>query len=283
LGIFGARHHSKSIHLQGVLVTTVSPPGLPVYDYQPGEGPALVFLHYWGGTARTWQPVIDRLPGRATLSIEARGWGRSRDLSGPYTLEQLAQDTRDVIAYAGLTDYVLVGHSMGGKVAQLVAATRPAGLIGLILVGSGPAMPAVTPEYQEGLSHAYDTDETVAAARDTVLTATPLSDDLKAQIVADSRSAAPDARAEWPLHGIAEDITSRTRAIEVPTLVIAGEHDHVEPVEVLRDNLLPYLARGVWHVIPRTGHLMPLEAPANLARILQAAPAGVFRPAPGQP
>jgi pimeloyl-ACP methyl ester carboxylesterase len=159
-------------------------------------------------------------------------------------------------------------------VAQLVAAARPAGLAGLMLVGSGPAKPAavVTPEYQEGLSHAYDSDETTAAARDTILTATPLSDDLKAQIVADSRAGAPEARVEWPLHGIAQDITREARNIEVPVLVIAGEHDHVEPVEVLRDNLLPYLARADLHVIPSSGHLIPLEAPADLALILQEAP-----------
>jgi pimeloyl-ACP methyl ester carboxylesterase len=41
---------------------------------------------------------------------------------------------------------------------------------------------------------------------------------------------------------------------------------------VLRDNLLPYLAQAELRVIPRTGHLSPLEAPADLARILQAAP-----------
>jgi len=265
-------------------VKTISQPDLPVYDYQPGEGPALVFLHYWGGSARTWQPVIGLLPGRAIVSIEARGWGRSRGLPGPYTLEQLAQDARDVIAHAGLEDYVLVGHSMGGKVAQLVAATRPAGLAGLVLVGPVPPRPpaTITPEFQEGLSHAYDTDESVAAGRDNILTATPLSDDLKAQIVTDSRAAVPEARNEWALHGIAQDITSQARAIEVPAIVIAGENDRLEPVEVLRDNLLPYLTKAELHVIPRTGHLMPLEAPADLARILQTAmPPAEPKPAHG--
>ncbi|MGI5230188.1 alpha/beta fold hydrolase [Actinoallomurus sp. CA-142502] len=248
--------------------------GLPAYDHRPGEGPTLVFLHYWGGAARTWRPVIDRLPGRGTLSIEARGWGRSRALPGPYTLEQLARDTRAVIADAGVTDYVLVGHSMGGKVAQLVAAARPAGLAGLVLVGPGPARPAavVTPEYREALSHAYDSDETTAAARDTVLTATPLSDDLRAQILADSRAGAPAARIEWPLHGIAQDITREARDIDVPVLVVAGEHDRVEPAGVLRDNLLPYLRRADLSVIPGSGHLIPLEAPDELALILRDAP-----------
>ncbi|WP_438875028.1 alpha/beta fold hydrolase [Winogradskya humida] len=241
---------------------------LPYYDHRKGTGPTLVFLHYWGGSARTWQPVIDRLPGRATLTIEARGWGRSRELPGPYTLDQLAQDTRAVIADAGLTDYVLVGHSMGGKVAQLVAATRPAGLRELVLVGSGPAKPApvVTPEYQRGLSHAYDSDESVAAVRDNVLTATPLSN--KDQIVEDSRAGNPEATAGWPLHGIAQDITREAREIEVPVLVIAGEHDQVEPVDVLRDNLMPYLRNAHLHVIPGAGHLMPLEAPGELANLV---------------
>jgi pimeloyl-ACP methyl ester carboxylesterase len=218
--------------------------------------------------------MIDGLPGRDTLSIEARGWGRSRALPGPYTLEQIVRDTRAVIADAGLTDYVLVGHSMGEKVAQLVATARPAGLVGLVLVGSAPAKPAavVTPDYQEALSHAYGSDETTAEARDKILTATPLSYDLKAQIVADSRASAPEARAEWPLHGITQHITHEARNIEVPVLVIAGEHDHVEPVEVLRDNLLPYLTRADFHVIPRSGHLMPLEAPADLALILGETP-----------
>lgn len=241
---------------------------LPTYDHRPGDGPTLVFLHYWGGAARTWRPVIDRLPGRATLAVEARGWGRSRELPGPYTLEQYALDTRAVVADAGVTDYVLVGHSMGGKVAQLVAAERPDGLAGLVLVGPAPARPVVPPEDRERLSHAYDSDETVAAARDTVLTATPLSDELKARIVADSRACAPAARLEWPLHGIAQDITGEAGNIEVPVIVVAGEHDRVEPVDVLRANLLPYLNRADLRVVPRSGHLVPLEAPAELASIL---------------
>ncbi|MEU3461255.1 alpha/beta hydrolase [Streptomyces sp. NPDC006733] len=240
---------------------------LPAYDHRPGTGPTLVFLHYWGGSARTWDLVVDRLAGRGALTVDFRGWSRSRGLSGPYTLRQLADDTLAQIADAGITDYVLVGHSMGGKVAQLIAATRPAGLRALILVGPGPARPAaqITPEYREGLSHAYDSDESVAGARDTVLTATALPESIRTQIVADSRSGTDAARTEWPLNGIAEDITEHTRRITVPALVVAGENDRVEPVDVLLAHLVPYLTAPDVTVIPHTGHLIPLEAPAALA------------------
>ncbi len=240
------------------------------YDHRRGSGTTLVFLHYWGGSARTWQPVIDRLPGRDTVAVDARGWGRSRELPGPYTLDQLARDVLDVVADAGLHDYVLVGHSMGGKVAQLAAATRPAGLTGLVLVAPGPALPAagVTEEYRRQLSRAYDSVDSVAGARDHILTATSLPDDLKAQVLADSRNSGPDARVAWPLDGIARDVTARTREIEVPVLVVGGEHDRVEPVEILRANLMPYLSKANLIVIPGSGHLIPLEAPDALAAVI---------------
>jgi pimeloyl-ACP methyl ester carboxylesterase len=242
----------------------------PTYHHRGGTGPTLVFLHYWGGSSRTWQPVIDRLGDRATLTIDARGWGQSRHLPGPYSLDRMARDVDRVVAEAGLSRYVLIGHSMGGKVAQLFAATHPVGLTGVALVGPGPAKPApaITPAYQRQLAHAYDSAESVAGARDHVLTATALTNEAKAQVVADSLSAGPEARTAWPLHGIAEDITAAARAIAVPVLVVAGEHDVVEPADVLRANLLPYLARAEFRLLPGTGHLMPLEAPDALAQLI---------------
>ena len=239
----------------------------PTYDHRAGAGPTLVFLHYWGGSSRTWDLVLERLATRDTLTVDFRGWSRSSGLPGPYTLQQLAEDTIAVIQDAGVSDYVLVGHSMGGKVAQLVAATRPVGLRGIVLVASGPAKPdaMITPEYQEALSHAYDSEESIIGARDHVLTATTLPENIAAQIVADSRSNSEGARAEWPLGGIAEDISERTRMVNVPALVIAGENDQVEPVDVLRKNLVPYLSSADFVIIPATGHLIPLEAPDALS------------------
>ncbi|KUN80958.1 hydrolase [Streptomyces bungoensis] len=253
-------------------MTRTQQPLLPTYDHRPGTGPTLVFLHYWGGSARTWDFVVDRLTGRDVLTVDFRGWSRSSGLPGPYTLGQLADDTLAVLADAGVTDYVLVGHSMGGKVAQLVAATRPVGLRGIVLVASGPAKPAaqITPEYREALSHAYDSDESTAGARDHVLTASELPASVKAQIATDSRAGADAARTEWPLRGIAEDITAHTRTVSVPALVVAGENDQVEPVDVLRDNLVPYLSQADFTVIPHTGHLIPLEAPADLVDAITA-------------
>lgn len=241
--------------------------GLPAYDHRSGAGPTLVFLHYWGGSARTWELVTERLPGRDIVTVDSRGWGRSRRLPGPYDLRQLAEDALAVVEEVGASDYVLVGHSMGGKVSQLVGAMQPSGLRGIVFVGSGPARPPgmMTPEYQETLSHAYDTGESIAFARDNVLSATSLSDELKAQIAEDSAASTDAARAEWPLRGIAEDVSEQTKRINVPSLVIAGENDQVEPPDFQRDHLLPFLSDAELRVIPQAGHLIPLEAPGALS------------------
>ncbi|GAA2310010.1 alpha/beta hydrolase [Nonomuraea roseoviolacea subsp. roseoviolacea] len=236
-----------------------------------GAGPALVFVHYWGGSAGTWNGVIDHLPpGQATVRFDQRGWGASQALPGPYHLDQLADDLARVAGTSVRGAFVLVGHSMGGKVSQLVAARRPAGLAGLVLVAPAPPQPpaTVTEEYRQGLSHAYDSPETVRHALDHVLTATPLPGILRDAAVRDSLAARAEARHEWPLRGIAQDVTGAARDIEVPVTVLAAADDVVEPPHVLRDHLLPHIPHATLTTVPGAGHLLPVEAPAAVATAL---------------
>ncbi|WP_214409655.1 alpha/beta fold hydrolase [Sphaerisporangium fuscum] len=235
-------------------------------------GPALVFVHYWGGSADTWNGVIGHLPpGQATVRFDQRGWGASRTLPGPYHLDQLADDLARVAETSVPGPYVLVGHSMGGKVSQLVAARRPAGLAGLVLVAPAPPQPpaTVTEEYRQGLSHAYDSPDTVRHALDHILTATPLPKTMRDIAVRDSLAAGVEARHEWPLHGIARDITRAARDIEVPVTVLAAENDVVEPPRVLRDHLLPHIRHATLTTVPDAGHLLPAEAPGAVAVALE--------------
>lgn len=239
---------------------------LPV-RVQAGQAPTLIFLHYWGGSGRTFDPVIARLaPGRAVVSYDHRGWGAARDLPGPYGISQLADDVLDVVQELGISPYVLAGHSMGGKVAQLVAARRPDGLAGLVLIAPAPPRPVVGAQAAEALSHAYDSRETVTDALENVLTSRPLPAGLREQVLTDSLAAGRDARLAWPLHGITQDITAAASAIEVPVQVLAGEHDRVEAPGTLEASLLSVIPHARMTVVEGTGHLSPLEAPGQIAR-----------------
>jgi pimeloyl-ACP methyl ester carboxylesterase len=240
---------------------------------QRGAGaPALVFLHYWGGSSRTWGRVIDALAREfRTVAIDQRGWGKSEAPAVGYALSDMANDAEAVIAALDLERFLLIGHSMGGKVSQLIASRRPRGLTGLALVAPSPPSPLNLPlDVRQGMVRAYDSRDSVIATVEQVLAPNGLDpDDLEA-VIADSLAGSPAAKVAWPLFASQEDITAAVAGIEVPTLVISGEGDRVDPPDVLRRELLPRIPQAQLHVLPGIGHLLPYEAPCDVAALIRA-------------
>lgn len=237
--------------------------------------PALVFLHYWGGSSRTWDDVIAALPNMyRSVAPDLRGWGDSDQPADHYALADLAGDVERVIDTLGLDRFVLIGHSMGGKVAQLLASRRPQGLAGLVLVAPSPPVPMkLPPEALAAMESAYGSRESVEATLDGMLCAKRLSPAHRRQVIEDSLRGGAQAKAAWPRHTSQEDISRELASIDVPTIVIAGELDRVDSVATLRDELLPRLPRTTqarMHVLPQTGHLSPLESPDQIAALLHA-------------
>jgi pimeloyl-ACP methyl ester carboxylesterase len=78
--------------------------GLNIHVEEQGSGnPALVFLHYYGGSSRTWHHVTSSLATRFhTVAIDHRGWGKSDAPAGNYGLTDLAADAEGVIAALNL-------------------------------------------------------------------------------------------------------------------------------------------------------------------------------------
>jgi uncharacterized protein (TIGR02246 family) len=238
---------------------------------QQGNGElALVFLHYYGGSSRTWDVVASALSDRYRIvATDHRGWGDSEAPADGYTIADMATDAQGVIEALGLRRYVLVGHSMGGKVAQMIASRRPSGLEGLVLVAPSPpsAMP-LSDEQRATLTGAYQTRESVEFVIDHVLTAKPLAPAQREQVIEDSLRGAPQAKAGWPNVAMREDITAATASIDAPTIVISGELDQVDHVATLEAELLPRIPHAAMHILPGVGHLSPLEAPTDLARLI---------------
>ena len=247
--------------------------GIELHVEQRGAGgPAVVFLHYWGGSSRTWQHVVDALsPDYRTIAIDQRGWGKSAAPPAGYALSDLADDALALVDALHLESYLLVGHSMGGKAAQLAASRRPRGLRGLVLVAPAPPTPLALPlDARQGMVHAYDSRESIVATVQQVLAPGGLSDGDLDTVIADSLGGAPKAKSAWPLATSQEDITADVPKIDVPVIVISGEHDRVDPPEVLVRELLPRIPQAKLVVLPGVGHLLPLEAPAELTHVIKA-------------
>jgi pimeloyl-ACP methyl ester carboxylesterase len=245
--------------------------GTRIHVVQRGSGElTLVFLHYYGGSAHTWDGVATALgDSYRIVATDHRGWGESAVPAEGYGIADLAADAEGVIAALGLQRYVLVGHSMGGKVAQLIASRRPLGLEGLVLVAPSPPSPMVLSEAQRAtLSDAYQSRESVEFVIDHVLTHKPLSAAYREQVILDSLGGAPQAKLAWPNVAMAEDLTAVVGLIQVPTIVICGDHDQVDTLATQQAEVLPRIPQAVLHVLPGVGHLSPLEVPTQVASLI---------------
>ncbi len=249
-----------------VLIGNVS-----LYVDEQGAGDlSLVFLHYWGGTHRTWSKVVAELRSSyRTVTYDMRGWGESATAENGYSMGALADEAEALIEYLGLSRYVLIGHSMGGKVAQLVASRNPQGLVGLVL--AAPATPSPNRLPEEAMQqqiHAYDNRESVLQTIAFLSARTPDAETVE-QIIQGSLSGAPEAKLAWPVSAILEDISVEVSKINVPTLVLAGEQDRLDSIEQHRREVLARISGARLEVIPDSGHLLPIDEPVQTARAIE--------------
>ena len=247
-----------------------------------GEGPTSVLVHGVTLSAATWAPQLRMLPGRV-LAVSQRGHGQSRAGREGYTFERLAADLAEVLSELDVRDAVLVGHSMGGMVAQLLALDRPEDLSlhvrRLLLVAStpgpiaGPPLAAIVAAASaRALASAerkgrgpFPKSATVWASRVAFGAApSPAAMELLCEML-DSMS--PGALAELTRHLLAFDVRDRLAELALPVHVVVGTRDLLTP---------PRAARGIADrvrgsrltVLPGCGHKVMLERAGTLCDLV---------------
>ncbi|WP_313808721.1 alpha/beta hydrolase [Sphingobium sp.] len=113
--------------------------GLKSHYYEwPGDGPALILLHPSAGYARIWEWVAEALGNRFHIfAPDQRGHGLSGRPDGDYSAQEYAHDLELFMQELGIDRAIVVGHSLGGRVAQVFAAMYPERILALGLV-NGP-------------------------------------------------------------------------------------------------------------------------------------------------
>jgi pimeloyl-ACP methyl ester carboxylesterase len=231
-----------------------------------GEGPPVLLLHGWGGSGVSLQPLAAHLAPRfRTITPDLPGFGRTPPPPTDWGVEEYADWTARLLAKLAVERAVLLGHSFGGRLAILLAATRPALVERLVLIDSAGLRPPATPRLQAA---------TVVSKLGRAASGLPLLGPLAERLRGRWHRAvgAEDYANAGPLRGtfvkvVSQDLREHLPRVAAPTLLLWGADDEATPVgdgETMRQ-LIPD-ARLI--VFPGAGHFAYLERPAETCAAL---------------
>ena len=233
--------------------------------------PTILALHYWAGAGHEFDAVRALLPPEARFfAPDLPGFGEQPIPVGfDYSVAAYADWVAAYIAENKLDNYVLVGHSMGGKIALALADRRPAGLQRLVLLSPSPPTPEPISDADRAASMAAWAKPFEAKKTYAKIVKLPLSVAQHRQVVADNLRTTQAAWEAWLQLGSREDISAQMPHISVPCHLLVGEKDEAISLAAQRQQTLPLLPAGTpLTVVPGAGHLLPLEAPEAVREVL---------------
>ena len=251
-------------------VTLDARPVLPAIERGSGK-PTLVFLHYFGGSSADWDLVADRLaPEFRCLLPDLRGFGAAAadDVPSTWSVADAADDVAALIAAHALDDFVLAGHSMGGKIALALAARELAGLRRVVLVAPSPPTPEPIDDNVRARLLATHGERAAAQESAGEITFQPPGSPLFERVVADNLATAPGVWRAWLETGSREDISEAVKRIAVPVLAVSGAEDRTIPTTVIAREVVARVPGAKLIEVAGSRHLVPFDRPEELSRLI---------------
>ena len=244
-----------------------------------GSGKPLVLISGLGYPLWQWHKMVPYLTKHfQIITFDNRGVGQSDKPAGPYTAQMLAADTVGLLDALEIDKAVMMGHSMGGFIAQAIALDVPERVSGLILCSTNFGGP----------NHVPVTPEAFAVLADT--TSDPLTrftNGLKISTAPGWSEKNPEMVEQWVAWRIANPLDvagyqaqmaiglglisaeaafeNRLPEIDIPTLILFGVHDTVVP-PANADLLAAKISNSQTLILSGAGHFFPIEIPEAAAQ-----------------
>ena len=249
--------------------------GLDIYYEKVGSGPPLVLIHALPFDHNLWLYQVERWSARfTTIAMDLRGLGRSAKPRTPFTLGDMGNDILGVLKDENVSaDAVVLGCSIGSKLALMLACDRPDFFKAAILIGgnSGPQaqFDHRIAAYREHQAKGTLKEYHLGHLRHGVTQA--WADTLTARYLLDGfveRGAALDAESMAQVFGAltVSDLTGRLPAYKSPTLIVNGEFDNALKGGTRTASLIPHSEHKI---IPGAGHCCFLEDPAAFEKLVR--------------
>lgn len=239
-------------------------------NYQvEGDGVPIVFSNSLGTDLHLWDPIIPLLPdGLKIIRYDKRGHGKSSVPEGPYSMGGLINDVEKLLDFLEVKDAMFVGLSIGGLIAQGLAAKRLDLIRAMVLSNTGAKI-GTKEIWQQRIDDIGASG--LEAAADTVME----------RWFSKKFRTSPDVLpwrtmlAETPLAGYlgcsaaisGTDFYASTATLKLPTLGIAGTDDGATPPDLVRETQ-ELIAGSSFHLIRGAGHLPCVEKPEEYAQVL---------------
>jgi 2-succinyl-6-hydroxy-2,4-cyclohexadiene-1-carboxylate synthase len=249
-----------------------------------GQGPALVLLHGFTGSAESWRRHIAVFGHQfRTVAVDLLGHGASdspADLAR-FGMDRCVEDLIAVFDNLGLARVNLLGYSMGGRVALHMAAAHPDRIGTLILESASPGLAGLAERQarvtsdealassieQEGLEVFVERWSKLPLFASQSHLPEVVRVDLRAQRLRNSpRGLANCLRGLGA--GVAAPLWDRLREVRIPTLVIAGALD--DKYVAIAQAMTASLPNGRLAIVPGAGHAAHLEQPEAFDRLVLA-------------
>ena len=242
------------------------------YDSGGAAGrPPLVFSNSLGTDFRIWDAVAERLAGRYRIvRYDKRGHGLSEATAPPYALTDHVGDLVALLDHLGIEKTAVVGLSVGGLIAQGLAALHPERVAALVLSNTAHRI-GTDASWNERIATVEAGG--VAAVADIVMQRwftpayrRPENADFIGYLAMFTRT---------PVDGYVgtcasvrdADLTESTRALKMPTLCIGGDQDGTTPPDLVR-SLADLIRNSEFRIIPDAGHIPCVEQPAAVAALI---------------
>ncbi len=235
----------------------------------------VIVLHGWFGDYAVWEPTFPSLAlDQFTYAfMDCRGYGKSRDQAGDYTMKEIAADAINLVNHLNWDRFHVIGHSMGGMAMQRLVLDidnpkRVKSAVGIDPVPAcgGQINPQTWPLFEGAITQDENRYKILDFTTGNRNSAQWLNYMVERSRVSTTEPAFAGYLNAWAKENFAEEAKGMT----TPMLICLGEHDLAFPKEAMEATFLSWMPNAKLEMIANAGHYAMQETPVNLATVMES-------------